>query len=479
MNSAQQRLFQLLCEVDDLCKKNRIEYYLAYETLLGAVTEEAFLKESDMVDISMTEKNYNKFVKVCEKELRRKKRVFCDNRRNRECPSVSGRYIDQLSCRITPETMFWDEYCGYYIRISCMVELPGDQFARQTFYNRYMAYDEYVNRSYLHDRRKPFEIMEEYRSFQEKEAVLGREQVLSKVESMIFDQHFEDAKEYLICSEHLPVSGLAVPKQAYSKTRFGVLEGRKFPLPGDYVELLWLWFGNRYDPLGIHEERQNDRADTSVYKEKSVAESIEHVPCRAYVEEALRFIDRETLLNSLARAKDAAVEEAAKYTEFQEDYCAFRARMTEQKLKLEISRDKISTAELLIREDEASIKILMDLFREYHNINCNDAMKYWHKQVELDDGTEYTALYVLYYYLCDYNGTEQILKNRQDNNRKMTRGMEDLAEALSHQKDGIKALVYEEDHSLESVLKWLEEHDSRHPNTLFLRQSYDEKLRRR
>ena len=60
---------ELLVFVDKVCEKHDIRWWMDYGTLLGAVRHENFIPWDDDVDIAMTRKDYNNFIKVIYEEV--------------------------------------------------------------------------------------------------------------------------------------------------------------------------------------------------------------------------------------------------------------------------------------------------------------------------------------------------------------------------------------------------------------------------
>lgn len=59
----------LLKEVDRICKKHDIPYFLAFGTALGAVRHKGFIPWDDDVDVLMKYPDYLRFQEVCKTEL--------------------------------------------------------------------------------------------------------------------------------------------------------------------------------------------------------------------------------------------------------------------------------------------------------------------------------------------------------------------------------------------------------------------------
>lgn len=69
MNQVQKHQLKMALEVDRICKKYNINYFIEGGTLLGAIRHKGFIPWDDDLDIDMLRKDYDKFIQVAQKEL--------------------------------------------------------------------------------------------------------------------------------------------------------------------------------------------------------------------------------------------------------------------------------------------------------------------------------------------------------------------------------------------------------------------------
>lgn len=69
LRKAQLRMLDILMEVDKICKKHNIPYWIDYGTLLGAVRHGGFIPWDDDLDVGMMKEDYKRFLSIAPQEL--------------------------------------------------------------------------------------------------------------------------------------------------------------------------------------------------------------------------------------------------------------------------------------------------------------------------------------------------------------------------------------------------------------------------
>lgn len=107
LEKVQKILLGYLLEIDRICKKHNIKYFLAGGTLLGAIRHHGFIPWDDDADVMMLREDYDKFQKVVQQELP-------DNIFMQIPETEKGNYNPFTKLRIN-NTMFATEFTGHFM----------------------------------------------------------------------------------------------------------------------------------------------------------------------------------------------------------------------------------------------------------------------------------------------------------------------------------------------------------------------------
>lgn len=103
LRKAQLRMLDILIEVDKICRKHNIPYWIDYGTLLGAVRHSGYIPWDDDLDISMMKEDYDRFLFVASSELP-KQFVVQNVNTEKYCPLTFTKIVDTKS-KVVDSTM--------------------------------------------------------------------------------------------------------------------------------------------------------------------------------------------------------------------------------------------------------------------------------------------------------------------------------------------------------------------------------------
>ena len=69
LRKVQLRLLDILIEIDKICRKHDIKYWIDFGTLLGAVRHGGFIPWDDDIDVTMPTEDYHRFLEIAPTEL--------------------------------------------------------------------------------------------------------------------------------------------------------------------------------------------------------------------------------------------------------------------------------------------------------------------------------------------------------------------------------------------------------------------------
>ncbi len=142
----QLKILEIVKDVDAVCKKNNITYYLAYGSCLGAVRHNGFIPWDDDFDIILKYEDYLKFIKACQKDLDSKK-YFVQTLETDPNYYLSFTKIRNIQTTLIEESnKSMNMVNGVYIDVFPLVGYPKGKFKRFMFdINRAFALSSNIN----------------------------------------------------------------------------------------------------------------------------------------------------------------------------------------------------------------------------------------------------------------------------------------------------------------------------------------------
>lgn len=246
IRDAQDRMLEILIEVDRICKKHNINYWLDAGTLLGAIRHNGFIPWDDDLDIGMLREDYNRFLKVINEEL--EERYYCESPDNCKCNNAFVKIRDKHSRIINKG----DNDKGIFIDV-----FPYDSFTRKNMLTKQIFNSitlcEWFSKLNF---KKPF-----LRNFK-KNIVIFICKLFNLVTILIpFTKinkfMYNKAKKVNIVKSEKISYGIEVPfkESIYIKDVFPLVmhdfEGLEFPVPHNYKNVLRSFFGewNQLPPI--------------------------------------------------------------------------------------------------------------------------------------------------------------------------------------------------------------------------------------
>jgi len=128
LRKAQLRMLAILIEVDKICRKHNISYWLDYGTLLGAVRHQGFIPWDDDLDICVLRKDYKRLRKVLIAELP-KQYLFLDWKNDAYFFDPCGR-IKDTQTRYSYSLFYKQASQGLWIDIIMLEKVPNFQYKK-------------------------------------------------------------------------------------------------------------------------------------------------------------------------------------------------------------------------------------------------------------------------------------------------------------------------------------------------------------
>lgn len=252
LNDIQQILLGFLLEVDRICKKHNIKYFLGGGSLLGAVRHKGFIPWDDDADVMMLRKDYDRFLSVLPSEL--PNYLFAqtqENEKDSHFPFTKLRINDTLlSTEFT--SRFPNIHNGIFLDVLAQDYTSNNAFLRKihmkaTASSRWLVLDKWRGTSVNANSR--FSSL--CANILRKIFPLG---FLQKVQNKLISLHKNMKNpKYLFDSMGRNVSRGAFPAEWLDEAIWVDFENAKMPIPKEYDKYLKYLYGDYMEMIPVSE----------------------------------------------------------------------------------------------------------------------------------------------------------------------------------------------------------------------------------
>ena len=292
MNPLQKNLFKLLIEIDAICKKYDIEYFLGAGNALGAVRNHRFLPWDDDIDLYITRDNWNKLRHILEKEANviPKGRSFIYKENTEYYLNPIPRYVDNTTTYIYKSQAFNGKSCGQNIEFFIMDPMPKDE---EKYVDLLRVYTELLSPYFILNRNLTLEEWEKhynlYKYYCNRADKEGEEKVIKELEEEL--QHFLEEEANSLCARW-GTNILKYKKEYYGNGREETFEGRTFPIPKYSEKIFRDTYGDNWMYIPEIGEQITHNALQDI-----------EVPFNEYTDRYLGKINRKTVIKKYKKNK--------------------------------------------------------------------------------------------------------------------------------------------------------------------------------
>ena len=434
LSETQKDLLELLKEIDDICTRNDIDFYLAGGSMIGAVRHAGFLPWDDDADVHMTKEAAEKFASLSSEFL--PGRIVVNKDTHRDNAAVHWRYMN------TNKTTMLKSYSadvpqGQFVDIFILNPITNDVSKHAEIVRKYYLYSEWVVNHFPINSVRDDSIFDEYKILREREKTEGYDKIRKELEDEIFEFPGEECDYYLVRSPGSP--NPVFHKSLWGKPRRVPFEDTTMPVAEKSEEILSMSYGDRW----VDVPEVVDRISHTFVSDQEI-------PCDLYDIDVKKFVDKKSFLKFTYEKKDLWFAHAK-----DRNLANSTGREVIQIPILEKIREKIgnNTVDELIKGRKYTE--LKEIFSEYYRTQFSD-FKYYRLYFDMPEDYLLGALYPLMIQ-GSYNKASKVLRMKESRSGEPVKpGLKqlyDLCSALTELSNCI--YVYKDlDRAKEIVSKW-------------------------
>ena len=394
MTETQEYLLNFIKYFDSFCRENKIEYFLAGGSMLGAVRHRGFLPWDDDIDVYMKTSEWKRAKKIFE-ECLPDRYVLCCTENDKEYGNPIVRITDTATTAYYKSKLADGTPRGVNLEIFLLDPITEDKKEQEQFYKRFWLYCECLSTTYCVVRsslnRNKLSVSE-YRKLQASIEKGDRQEILGKMEQELFSYNEESCDYY---HERWGAYWLIYPKKAFNSQKYVPFEDTTLPVASGYCDVLFGEYGDNW-------------MEVPDVKDQAVHLDIEDydVPCRYYDEDLYADFDVDEYKKAFFERKKLDVELSFLRYGIKKDVFDKKNKI----IDIEFNNEEIRSICQKAME-EGDYNTILDNMSKYYDMQREASSSFY--LYDLDREIRYAAVYAKFM-SGDLRFTERVRQNIGD-----------------------------------------------------------------
>ena len=381
MNHLQSNLYQLLKEIDVICKEHDIQYFLAGGTALGTVRNHCFLPWDDDIDLYITRDNWNKLKKLLEEgkiELPKERSFSYSENTEYYCNPIP-RYTNHSTTAIYKSQALAAKACGQHIELLIMDPMPLDVKKQEQYQTLLKVYTELISPYFVVNKNLSIaDFKSHYRLYNKyywKSKILGRERVIKQLEKWLLQFSEEECDTYCM---RWGINILMYKKEHFGKGRLERFETECFPV-GEHAEGI---FRVAYGDSWMYVPENDEQIVHNALQDLDT-------PFHEYTDNYMPFVNRRRVFRAFQRNKRSNVKAFVHRRLVEKSEAEVKAYLFEQE-NASALQNRIQELDSLLKNRE--YEQLNSILQSYYTLQLNRNVRRYGIQVKIDDEVLYVAM---------------------------------------------------------------------------------------
>ena len=251
MTDLQVEMLRLVLEIDEICKKHDIEYFLTGGSVLGAVRHKGYIPWDDDIDIMMTRQAFEAFEKTCQVDMPDDREII--SMMNTPCHTkVTIKFMNKTTSQFFRSQVLDTTGCGISLDIFILDPLPLDPEQKEQYIADYIVFNELLTPFFMVNpyfyKHVPL-----YKKLYRQAKLIGKKRVMDRLYQRLFVDEPEQSESYLYrWGQQL----LIYEKKLLGKPRYLEFEGHMLPVPEKTLDFLRATYGDSWIYLPAEAQRE-------------------------------------------------------------------------------------------------------------------------------------------------------------------------------------------------------------------------------